>query len=407
MNIALFYHSLVSDWNHGNAHFLRGIAAELLVRGHTVRIFEPANGWSVSNLQKQHGEAPLREFRETFTHLRSTAYRMADLNLNQALRGVDLILVHEWNDPELIGRIGRFRARHSRCRVLFHDTHHRACSDPRAMGALDLSGYDGVLAFGEAIRRIYLQNGWARHAWTWHEAADTRRFHPIAQTVEPEGDLVWIGNWGDEERTAAYTEFLIEPVQALKIKARVYGVQYPADAVRRLARAGIEYGGWLPNYKVPQVFSRFRVTAHIPRGPYVEALPGIPTIRPFEALACGIPLICAPWNDAEHLFTPGRDFLLARNGTEMKRHLHAILSDPRLSGALAAHGRQTILARHTCTHRVDQLLAIAAQIGLDGTAGAPERGTPQGAELGFGADHNWAHCRGGSRSAPPHCRGGS
>jgi spore maturation protein CgeB len=40
-------------------------------------------------------------------------------------------------------------------------------------------------------------------------------------------------------------------------------------------------------------------------------LPGIPTIRVFEALACGIPLVSAPWDDSEHLFRPGEDFLVA------------------------------------------------------------------------------------------------
>ena len=74
------------------------------------------------------------------------------------------------------------------------------------------------------------------------------------------------------------------------------------SALRELADAGIEYGGWLPNYRAPEVFSRYRVTVHIPRRPYVDALRGIPTIRPFEALACGIPLISAPWHDSEKLF---------------------------------------------------------------------------------------------------------
>ena len=51
---------------------------------------------------------------------------------------------------------------------------------------------------------------------------------------------------------------------------------------------------------------------HVPRGPYAEALPGIPTIRVFEALACGIPLVSAPWDDCEGLFQPGRDYLSRR-----------------------------------------------------------------------------------------------
>jgi spore maturation protein CgeB len=100
----------------------------------------------------------------------------------------------------------------------------------------------------------------------------------------------------------------------------------------------------------------------VPRRPYAQMLPGIPTIRPFEALACGIPLISAPWDDCECLFTPGKDFLVARNGAEMKRYLKALLRDEAMARELAGHGRQTILSRHTCTHRADELLAIYAEL---------------------------------------------
>ena len=119
---------------------------------------------------------------------------------------------------------------------------------------------------------------------------------------------------------------------------------------------------------MPRAFARFRATVHVPRRPYVEALPGIPTIRPFEALACGIPLISTPWNDAEGLFTPGEDFLVARNGEEMKRRLRDVLHDPDLARHLSERGRRTILERHTCAHRVDELLAIAANLCPAGVA---------------------------------------
>jgi spore maturation protein CgeB len=96
----------------------------------------------------------------------------------------------------------------------------------------------------------------------------------------------------------------------------------------------------------------------VPRRPYVQSLPGIPTIRPFEALACGIPLVCSPWSDMENLFAAGRDFLVANNGTEMKKHLRALLSDKQMARDLSEHGQQTIRARHTCGHRVEELLRI-------------------------------------------------
>jgi spore maturation protein CgeB len=361
VKIVLFYHSLVSDWNHGNAHFLRGVATELIERGHEVAVYEPRDGWSLANLRAEHGEAPLEEFARAYPRLTTHFYETSDLDLDRLLDRADLVLVHEWNAPELVQQIGQHRARTRDYQLLFHDTHHRAVTDPAAMAAYDLRNYDGVLTYGEVLRNLYLEKGWTERAWTWHEAADTRVFRPWPE-IRRERDLVWIGNWGDEERSVELREFLIEPARNLKLSTTVHGVRYPNEALEELARAGIEYRGWLPNFRVPEVFAHHRVTVHVPRIPYVRALPGIPTIRPFEALACGIPLISAPWNDCEHLFTAGEDFLVARNGREMQRQLRAILSDKAMARDLAAHGRKTILARHTCAHRADELLEISATL---------------------------------------------
>jgi len=361
MKIVMFYHSLLSDWNHGNAHFLRGVVSELRSRSYDVCVYEPKDAWSLQNLLAEHGDDPIQRFRAAYPSLESIRYNLKTLDLDAALDGADLVIVHEWNDHNLVRRIGEHRDKVGGYRLLFHDTHHRSVSDRSSMAAYDLTHYDGVLAYGSVIRDIYLAQGWTQHAWTWHEAADTRLFHPI-DGVECEGDLVWIGNWGDEERTAELYEFLIEPVKALGIKAQVHGVRYPEDAITSLASAGIKYAGWLPNYEVPQVFSRFKVTLHVPRRPYVKALPGIPTIRVFEALACGIPLVSAPWEDIEGLFTPGKDFLIAQTAEEMQHHLSTLLQDEEKRKEIAHHGRQTILSRHTCTHRVDELLEIYAEL---------------------------------------------
>jgi spore maturation protein CgeB len=368
LRVALFYHSLGSDWNHGNAHFLRGVASELVARGADVVVYEPADGWSRRNLVADHGEAPLAAFARAFPELRGVAYDPARLGaeLERMLEGVDLVLVHEWNDPAVVAAIGRHRRQARSYRLLFHDTHHRAVTDRAAMAAYDLADYDGVLAFGAVLREIYLREGWAKRAWTWHEAADTRVFAPPpARDCDDEvGELVWIGNWGDEERSEELREYLLQPVRELGLVARVHGVRYPRHAIAALERSGIEYRGWLPNHLVPAAFARHRVTVHIPRRPYRRALPGIPTIRPFEALACGIPLVSSHWDDVEGLFSAGTDHLVARDGAEMTRHLHAVLHDHDLARDLAAAGRRTILARHTCAHRVDELLAIAAELGV-------------------------------------------
>jgi len=156
--------------------------------------------------------------------------------------------------------------------------------------------------------------------------------------------------------------YLIDSVAALGLHATVHGVRYPDAALRELAEAGISYGGWLPNHEAPEVYARHLMTVHIPRRPYVRALPGIPTIRVFEALACGVPLVSAAWQDVEGLFMPGTDYLVASSPEEMRSHLRALASDAELRRALAASGLETIRERHTCAHRVDELLKIVQSI---------------------------------------------
>ena len=266
------------------------------------------------------------------------------------------MLVHEWTDPQLIARLGRIRRDGGRFALLFHDTHHRAASDEASIADLALQEYDAVLAFGEVLRQRYLKRGWGRQVFTWHEAADTRLFFPRIADSDPL-DLVWIGNWGDGERAQELEEFLIEPARRLQLTGTVRGVRYPDSALAALRRTSLEYSGWIANANVPDAFARHLMTVHVPRRPYAVTLPGIPTIRVFEALACGIPLVCAPWRDEEALFRSG-DFLTARNADAMTAQLELLLRDRDFARSLAVSGLETIRQRHTCAHRVDELLTI-------------------------------------------------
>ncbi|WP_366552723.1 CgeB family protein [Aquibaculum sediminis] len=366
----LFTHSLVSDWNHGNAHFQRGILRELSARGHETLAFEPAEGWSRHNLLAECGPRALQEFERRFPELQVQTYSACP-DLDRLLEGADVVLVHEWTDPALIEALGRRRVDGGRFLLLFHDTHHRGVSAQRDMAALRLDGYDAVLAFGEVLADLYRQFGWGCRAFCWHEAADLRLFRPLP-AVPRRQDLVWIGNWGDGERDAELQEYLLEPANHMGLTGMVHGVRYPEEARESLRIAGLDYCGWLPNAEVPVVYASHRMTLHVPRRPYVEQLPGIPTIRVFEALACGIPLICAPWRDEECLFRAGQDFLLAANGQEMKKQMAQLLAEPEMAKEIAEAGLETIRSRHSCAHRVDELFAILRKLELESSPSARE-----------------------------------
>src|SRR5207237_3168924 len=127
---ALFYQSVSSDWNHGNAHFLRGLMRALQTRGHRVVCHEQVDNWSLTNLLRIAPNA-IQDFSTRFPDLsfeRSSLDNDFDRWLQQRLAVADVAIVHEWNDPAVIRRTGELSAEMQRP-AYFHDTHYRVVLD--------------------------------------------------------------------------------------------------------------------------------------------------------------------------------------------------------------------------------------------------------------------------------------
>ena len=365
LRIAYFAHSLRSDWNNGNAHFLRGLMREMGIRGHEAVVFEPYAEWSIENLmQERCGKESLRQFAAMYPDLRIELYKQDSIEDRDAwrerLRGFDAILVHEWNSPALAHMLLDLRAE-TGYRMLFHDTHHRASSSPEQIRRFGVDRFDGVIVFGQILREIYRERFGMTRVWTLHEAADTAVFRPLTE-VPKQQDVIWVGNWGDDERSQEIREFLLRPASLMPVRRfTIYGVRYPKEAESALHDVGIRYGGYLANLNAPAVYASSRLTVHIPRRQYARQMVGIPTIRVFEALACGIPLVSAPWRDAEGLFREG-DMRFVMNGEEMCCVIKGLLERPEETAAQAERGLETVIARHTCRHRAEELTAICEEV---------------------------------------------
>lgn len=364
LRIAYLAHAVRSDWNNGNAHFLRGLLRGMVAMGHDVAIYEPCPAWSINNLRdEERGADSLNQFAVNYPDLRVTPYNALTpypAFWRNALKERDIVILHEWNPPELAAALLDLRPQMG-FRLLFHDTHHRASSSPEQIRLFGTHRFDGILAFGESLRRIYQEQIGIRNVWTLHEAADTTVFCPRPGTPKT-ADVVWIGNWGDEERSKEICEFLLRPAMALRNRRfQVFGVRYPEQGLAALEQVGVVYSGYLPNLEAPAAYAHSRLTVHIPRQQYTRAMHGIPTIRVFEALACGIPLISAPWSDDEQLFREG-DILFVASGAEMKRAMEKLLNDEAAARAQALRGLETILARHTCAHRAEQLTDLCEEL---------------------------------------------
>lgn len=354
---ALFYQSLVSDWNHGNAHFLRGLMRALQAEAHTTICYEQSDNWSLSNLLNLNPRA-ISAFRARFPDLRFEAYDLADVErfLRARLAGADVALVNEWNEPAVIRLIGQV-CRELGVTALFHDTHYRVVLDDVYRGQLGLEQFAHILAFSPSVAERYRRLGFD-NVTVLHEAADTTVFGPV--DVPRSSDVVFVGNYGDGDRSTELEDYVFGPRRHLPdLRYAIYGVRYPEAVVARLNNGlDISYRGWLANTDVPAAYSAARVVLHVPRRQYVELLPGTPTIRVFEALASRACLISLPWPDTDRLFSAGHDFAVANSPREMRDLIDWLCHDDDARDRIAAHGYQTVLARHTCAHRARELLSL-------------------------------------------------
>jgi spore maturation protein CgeB len=81
-----------------------------------------------------------------------------------------------------------------------------------------------------------------------------------------------------------------------------------------------------------------------------------PSVRLFEAAACGVPMVSDSWPGLETLFRPGREILIARNTADVVEILREMPESERI--ALGKRGRERVLAAHTSAHRAAELEAI-------------------------------------------------
>ena len=358
MRFAFFYQSVISDWNHGNAHFLRGLVRALQACGHEVICYEQADNWSLRNLLLEAPDA-IRRFEVAFPDLRYARYDLGpglEGWLRDRLAGADVAIVHEWNEPEVIDLLARLCGQLG-VRALFHDTHYRVVLDREYRQRLGLERFDEILAYSPSVAERHLELGF-RNVHLVHEAADTTVFAP--RDVPKVDDVVFVGNYGDGDRNDEMERYVFAPRRALpSLNFAMYGVRYPESVLDRMRNGlAIDFRGWVPNVEVPEVYSAAKVVLHVPRQPYVELLPGTPTIRVFEALASGACLVSLPWPDTDRLFTAGRDYLVANSPGEMRELLAWLCCDAEARRRFGEQGRATILARHTCDHRAEQLLEI-------------------------------------------------
>ncbi len=286
----------------------------------------------------------------------------AATSLEDLAGDADLVIVHEWNEPALVAALGRERRSGLRA-LLFHDTHHRAVSDPDAIRAFDLRATTACSPFGATLAQVYDDWGWGGRVFVWHEAADTRLFQPPASSGR--SARRWSGSAIGATGSAPQEleQFLLKAARDAELPLAIYGVRYPARgagpagalrrdvpwlASQRRARRRSSRGT-LATVHVPRRYLRRQAARH-PDDPRLRSAclrhPArmLPLVGQRTSLHAGRGLPrCGGWR--------GDDRASAGSGDRRS-----------LRDKLASHGRATIEARHTCAHRARELLDMLAAL---------------------------------------------
>jgi spore maturation protein CgeB len=179
-------------------------------------------------------------------------------------------------------------------------------------------------------------------------AVDETEWRPMA--IEPRWDLGYLGTYSPD-RQSALARLLLQPARRLpRMRFVVAGPQYPAsidwpDNVERLEHvAPVDHAAF---------YAAQRFTLNITRTAMVEA-GWSPSVRLFEAAACGIPIISDRWNGLTELLPEYEAILIADSTESVVAALTGVAESDRQR--IGQGARSIVLNNHTGTARARELL---------------------------------------------------
>jgi spore maturation protein CgeB len=345
MRIAILGLSITSSWGNGHATTYRALARGLAGRGHDVLFLERDLPWYAENRDLP---AP--------PYARAVLYEsVAELETRhgQEIGAADLVIVGSYV-PEGIA-VGDLVHRVARGITGFYDI-----DTPVTLARLESGGtdylerrqvprYDLYLSFtgGPTLDRLRTRFG-ARCPRPLYCSVDPEIYHPDP-AAPPSFDLGYLGTYSRDRQPVLQRLMLNAAAEWPKGRFVLAGPQYPesmecppnVERVTHLSPA--EHRGF---------YNRLRYTLNVTRADMVNAGYS-PSVRLFEAAACGTPIISDQWPGLERFFTPAAEILLARNATETLCYLRELPEADRV--AIAERARARVLGAHTAAHRAAEL----------------------------------------------------
>jgi spore maturation protein CgeB len=351
LRIVILGLSITSSWGNGHATTYRGLVRELSRRGHHVLFLERDVPWYASN--RDLARPP---------HGRTVLYRSFDdlkRRFTGAVEDADFVIVGSYV-PEG-AKVGKWVTHTARGLTAFYDIDTPVTLAKLARGENEyltaqlIPEYQLYLSFtgGPTLERLEQDYG-APMARALYCAVDPTLYYP--EQLPRRWDLGYMGTYS-EDRQPVLTRFLSEPARSWpEGRFVVAGPQYP-----RTIRwpSNVQRIQHLPPKRHRSFYNSQEFTLNLTRADMVSA--GFsPSVRLFEAAACGTPIISDHWEGIESVFEPDREILIARSSSEVLQWVRDLPESERR--AIGRRALDRVLAQHTAAHRAAELEGYALEL---------------------------------------------
>jgi spore maturation protein CgeB len=334
--------TITSSWGNGHATTYRGLVRELARRKHDVLFLERDAPWYAP-----HRDLPQPPFGNTVVY--STIGELKDRFARQ-IRSADLVIVGSYV-PEGIA-VGEWVCATARGVTAFYDIDTPVTLAAIGSGACTyvspalIRRYQLYLSFtgGPTLARLEREHG-ARRARALYCSFDPALYRP--EPREPEWDLGYMGTYC-VDRQPALERLLIGAARGSAHRFLVAGPGYRSDEWPQ----NVGHVEHVPASDHRAFYNSLRFALNLTRADMIRAGYS-PSVRLFEAAACGVPIISDSWRGLDTIFRPGLEILISGSAAQTSRFLGDLTERERQ--AIGRRARQRVLSEHTAEHRAVQL----------------------------------------------------
>jgi spore maturation protein CgeB len=351
LKIVILGLSITSSWGNGHATTYRGLVRELCTRGHEVLFLERDVPWYAANRDLPHPPYGKTELYASLEELKE--------HFAQAVRQADLTIVGSYV-PEGVA-VGEWVISTAKSKTAFYDIDTPITLTKLERGDTDylspslIPHYQLYLSFtgGPTLEKIEKHYG-SPMARPLYCSVDPALYYPEANKAK--WDLGYMGTYSDD-RQPVLERLMLEPARLWQSgRMVVAGPQYPNDIQWPINVERVEH---LPPAEHRAFYNTQRFTLNITRADMVQAGYS-PSVRLFEAAACGTPIISDFWEGLDTFFELDREILLTHSPEDTLRYLRDMPEAERL--AVGDRARKRVLTSHTAAHRAAELEGYALEL---------------------------------------------